>query len=377
MLAKCNFLEDARIVFDELGIKDVVSATTLLSGYVDHGFHAEAVVFFEEFQKLGIDSNVVTYACVLKACSGCKAICKGMEIHVEIMKKGLDNEVCVGNILIDMYARNSLLETAHNVFDNLPAQDVVSWNTVIAGYAENGHGEKVCACIKEMYDEGIILSDVSFISGLKAYMSIGAVGKGHKIHADIVKRGLERENLLGNMLIDMYAKCGLLIEAQSVFDRLSIRDLVSWNSLMTGYAMLGESGVVFHILENMVQANVNLNSLTFINLLNACSHAGLTEKGQVYLDLVGDDYDLVPTLEHYTCIVDLLGRAGHIDKAISLIKKMPLHPGIAIWHVILGACQTWGNVELGSLAFQHALQLDIEDASAYVCIRNIYMLYSP
>lgn len=187
------------------------------------------------------------------------------------------------------------------------------------------------------------------------------------------ERGLETDLIVGSSLVDMYAKCGLLAEAQEVFANLLVRDLLLWNALITGYSQLGESGRAFNTFFEMTGEGLKPDLVTFVSILNACSHAGLVVDGVMCFDALINDYGLIPTLEHYNCMIDLLCRAGHMDKVVGLIEEMPLHPDIVVWHTVLGACRKLGDVELGLHVFENALLLDNNDVGACVSMFNICM----
>ena len=204
----------------------------------------------------------------------------------------------------------------------------------------------------------------------------GACVDGKDRYKCLKTYGLERNVLEGNacnVLLHRLAKCGDLKEARGLFDQLEFRDVISWNALITGYALLGDSEHVFYTIDRMIVTGAKPDIITLMSVLNACSQAGLVEKGQLYFETFITDYGISPTIEHYNCIIDLLCRAGHIDKAIGMTKKMPFHPGIVVWHTILGACRKWGNIELGRYAFERAIQLDEKDVSVYICMCNIYV----
>ena len=191
----------------------------------------------------------------------------------------------------------------------------------------------------------------------------------------IVRNGfsLHKNALIGTALVDMYAKCGALVKAQGVFDRIKIRNIVAWNALIAGYAQVGKDNSVIDLFNRMTEDGIKPDLVTFTVVLNACSHSGLVEQGQIYFDTMSSCYGIVPTLEHRTCMVDLFGRAGHFDRVVSMIKKMPSSDYLPIWASLLGSCRTWGNVKLGKLAFEHAIRLDPKHAPAYVSMRNIYV----
>ena len=209
---------------------------------------------------------------------------------------------------------------------------------------------------------------------LKACGILGFLEIGEEIDVEIRKRGLLREDVvLGTTLVDMYAKCGAPEKAQDIFRKLPVRNTITWTALLSGYAQLGQADVVLHLYRKARMDGIVPNLVTFVVMLSACSHAGLLERGPMFFDAIDNNYDLIPNLKHCTCIVDLLGRAGLIDKAAEFINNMPLHPDIAVWLILLGACRKWNNVDLGRYAFEHAVQLSESDSTAYVCMSNIYM----
>jgi pentatricopeptide repeat protein len=189
----------------------------------------------------------------------------------------------------------------------------------------------------------------------------------------LVKKGyLEMDHVIGNALVDFYSKCGACTGAQAVFDKLNVANIISWTALIAGYAQCGAIKPVFDTFDTMVERGVAPNLVTFVIIINACCHAGLVERGENYFRM-SKDYGIVPTLEIYTCMIDLYSRAGQFDKTLIVINEMPHQADVAVWRIVLGACQKWGNVELGRWAFENAVQLDDEEAAAYVCMCNIYL----
>jgi pentatricopeptide repeat protein len=227
--------------------------------------------------------------------------------------------------------------------------------------------------MEDIRTDGVHPNPIVFASLLKSCGRTGAAIKGQELHSDITKSGLEQEPLVGNMVVDMYANCGSLAEAEDVFQGLPVQDQVMWNVLISGYAQLGESEKAIHVFGRIVDTGTEPNSITFVSVLNACSHAGLLDAGFLFFKSIGHAFDLIPNLKHCTCMVDLLGRAGIIDKATELIDEMPVNPDMAVWLILLGACRKWNDVGLGRYAFEHAVQLYEGDSTAYVCMSNIYM----
>ncbi|KAI5057960.1 hypothetical protein GOP47_0027975 [Adiantum capillus-veneris] len=374
MYAKCGALPQAHSVLEKLPSRDVVSWTALISGYAQKGQGQQALECFDLMQHEGILPNAVTYASILKACGGIGAIEKGKQIHEEISKQGLlEHEIVMSNALVDMYVKCGALPQAQSVLEELPSPDVVTWNTMITGYVQKGQGQQALECFERMQHEGIRPSVVTYLCTLKACAVVGAIDKGKEIHDEISKQGLLENNVvLSTALLDMYAKCGALPQAQSVLEKLASRSVISWNALITGYAQKGQGQQALECFERMQREGILPDEVTFLCVLNLCNHLGLVEKGQELFDSMEATYGLKPDVECFTCIIDLLGRAGHLVKAVEVIQGMPFSANSAIWRCLLGACRKWVDVNVGSWVFEQATELDKCDASAYVLMVGIY-----
>lgn len=372
MYTRFGFLAKAEDVFGSLVVHNLVVWTALMTGYADMGCSSEVLCCFEQVQEEGIPLDAYTYVCAVKACGNLKATAKGRELHAGVTKLGfVDEEVFVESALIDMYRKCGVLGEAQQVFSELSVKDVVSWTALITGYADHGRVQDAFDSLKEMKQQGISPNARIFVSILRCCGSMGIAAWGQEVYHSIVCFGFEGELIISNGLIDMLTKCGWLTEAQAVFDKSVAQDVVSWTTLITGYTQLGEVENVFCTFDRMIGEGMKPDILTFQIVLNACSHAGLMEMAEAYFYAINSRYDFVPTLEHYNCLVDLLGRASHIDKAMRVIEMMPLHPGIVMWHSVLGACRKWGDLETAIHVFEHAVHLDDADAGAYVSLSNI------
>ncbi|MCO5559087.1 hypothetical protein L7F22_012679 [Adiantum nelumboides] len=374
MYAKCGALSQAQSVLEKLPLRDVVSWNALITGYAQKGQGQQAVDCFEQMQCEGIQPDNVTYVSILKACAVIGAADKGKKIHDEIWKQGLlKHNVVVGTALVDMYARCGALPKARSVLQKLPTRDVVCWSALIGGYAKEGESQRALECFKQMQSEGIRPNAVTYVCILNACAVVGALDEGKKIHDEVLEDGLLEHNiLLGNALVDMYAKCGALAQARSVLEKLPSRNVVSWSTLIAGYAQKGQGQQALECFEQMQHENILPDLATIHCLLNLCSHLGLVEKGQELFDNMEAVYGLKPDVECFTCIVDLLGRAGHLVRAVELIQGMPFSANSSIWHCLLGACLKWVDVNIGTWAFQQAVVLDKCDGVAYVLMVNIF-----
>ncbi|KAH7365539.1 hypothetical protein KP509_18G033700 [Ceratopteris richardii] len=377
MYSKCSVLTKAREIFIEMHDRDVVSWTTMIVGYVEHGFNHDALKCFEQMQLDGFSPDAITFACVLKACGNIKAAKKGQNIHALLQKSMLEQETLVVNSLIDMYAKCGLTVKAQKVFDQLKHRDVISWNALIAGYVQHECYEKAANCFHCMQVEGFLPDAFTFACMSKVCAGFGAFQLGQKIHSEVVKYGiLEKDSIIGTGLVDMYANCGMLLEAKDVFDKLPNKTVVLWSAFMEGYAQFGKDEIVINALDKMIQEGGLPDSITMTILLNVYSHRGLLVNGQSYFELMSEDYGVTPGLEHYTCMVDLFGRAGHFDEAASLIKEMPFSVNLTLLNTFLGACKNWENLELGTWAFEWGLQLHENDGASFVGMSNLFGAFS-
>ena len=347
MYARCGILSKAEEVFEKLPVRNIMSWTALIAGYMQHGQDEEALKCFEQMQSDGICPDASTITCILKVYGNIGALDVGIELHAEIARREIyKTDKVVGNALIDMYVKCGSLEKAQDVFDMIPVKNVVAWTALIAGYADHMREEEALYYFERMHLEGVSPDAVAYVSILKACGSIGAIERGRILHADMEQKGvLWSSQIVGNALIDMYAKSGMLLKAKEVFEKIQVRDMVSWNMLITGYAQLGEMLQVEHLFDRMIKEGILPNAITFVSVLNACVHTGQIDKGLTCFKAMGD-CGIMPTIEHHNCMVDLLGRAGQLDKAVAMIKRALPHLDIAMWSTFLSACRKCGDVDL-------------------------------
>ena len=374
MYVKCGLFSKAKQVFEELSTRDVAPWTSLIGGYVQDGQSHEAIDCFYRMQSEGLYPNEVTFICILKACGSVQSMDNGKRVHDAIVSRGLlEKNAMLGNALVHMYAKCGDFVHAYQVLRDLPSRDEVSWSILILGYVQEGLWHEALHCHAHMQRDGFFPNVVTFVYLLKACGRIGAIEEGQRIHNEITARRLLDTNIvLGNALLDMYPKCGELTKVQEVFNKLPVRDIMSWNALLIGYGNVGESKSVSYIFSKLICEYMKPCAITLLSLLNVCNHGGLLHDGLIYFEMLGNDYNLDITIDHYACIADLFARAGYIYIAIDIVENMPLHPDIAMWHMLLAACWRVSDVELGREVFGHVIELDEEDISSYVCLSNMY-----
>eukprot|EP01018_Ginkgo_biloba_P020609 Gb_26571 [translate_table: standard] len=372
MYCKCENSENARLVFDKMSRRDVVLWSAMIGGYAQSGHAIEALDLFHEMQQSDIKPNPVTIVGVLQACTQLRALQQGKWVHDYVIRSGFESNVFVGNSLVAMYAKCGSIEIAQQAFDKMPKRDVVSWNAMIGGYEQNGYAIEALRLFKQMQLAGVTPTPVTMLSALQACTYLGALQQGKWIHDYIIQNGFESDVSVGNSLVTMYAKCGSIEIAREVFDNMSKRNVITWSAMIAGYGMNGRGQDALALFNQMQQTGMKPNHITFVSVLSACSHAGLVDEGWQYFDCMSRDYSITPIVEHYACMVDLLGRAGQLDEAQDFVKRMPLEPAASVWGALLGACRVHCNIEVGQFVAEHLFDLEPENAGYYILLSNIY-----
>ncbi len=372
MYAKCGSIEDAWSVFNSMPLRDIVAWSAMILGHAKCGQGQKALELFEQMQQEGVEPDYVTFMGVLNACASLGALEHGRRVHRQIIRSNCESHVYVGNSLVDMYVKCGSMEDAWRLFNKMPIRTVVAWSALILGHVKCGQGEKALELFRQMQLEGVEPDPVTFVGVLNACASVAALEEGRRVEEQIIQSCCEYDVFVGNSLVNMYSKCGSIDDAFRVFNELPSRDIVSWNAMLGGYAMHGHAKEAIAHVQQMCEDGLEIDNVTFVSLLSACSHAGLVDEGLHYLESMSIVYSIPAKLEHYSCIVDLLGRAGHLDDAEDLIKMMPCEPSGSVWKALLGACRIHGNVEMGECIAKKVLELDPGNSASYVPLANIY-----
>lgn len=369
MYGKCGSLDLAEGVFNRMHQRDVVTWNTLLAAYAQHRRSTDTLRIIQLMSLKGMKPDQYTFSTMVDACSD---LTKGRIIHAFIVDTGFESQAVIGNALITMYSKCGSLDDALTVFDRMPERTVVSWNAMITAYEQHGHSKEAVLLYFQMQCEEIKPNDVTFISVLGACASMAALEEGKMIHKSLVDAGFESEAVVGTAVVHMYGKCGDLDNCRKVFDRILERNVVCWNVIFTAYAQHGMGKEVLELFSQMQQEGVWPDEITFISILHACSHAGLVNDAKAYFASMSKDYGISPSVEHYSSMIDLLGRFGHLEEAEAFLKDMPVEPDVVAWKAFLGACRTHGDMERGKRAAEHAIKLDPKISAPYVLLSNIY-----
>ncbi|KAJ7283058.1 hypothetical protein O6H91_Y350600 [Diphasiastrum complanatum] len=372
MYSKCGSIEEASQVFKTMPARNVISWTSMIAAYAQHGLGKKALLLFEQMQQDGVTPNKVTFVAILDAFSNPAALADAKGIHACIMSHGLESDLIVGNALANMYAKCGSLEDARRVFDGVSEKDIISWTTLIAAYAQQGQCKEALALLEQMQKNGINPNKITFLSVLDACSSTSALVEGKLIHSQIIASGFETDVVVGTALIRMYGKCGNPGHARMVFDNVNERDLVCWNSMIAAYAQYGHGEEARCLLGQMQQEGLKPDNVTLVSILSACGHAGLVDYGVHFFSSITLNHGFIPTAEHYACVIDLLGREGRLSEAEDFINRLPVQSDATVWLTLLSACRIHGDLERAQRAAEHVLELEPQNSAPYVVLSNVY-----
>ncbi|KAF7130793.1 hypothetical protein RHSIM_Rhsim10G0044800 [Rhododendron simsii] len=429
MYMNCGEKEVARRVFDAMMERSEVTWNTMISGYCRNGFAEEALKMFKEMVGAGVEPNSATLVSVLPACGHLKDLKCGMEIlelvqesglgscllvsnalvdmfakcgcirpnavtvpsllstcadlgllkqgrclHGWVLRQKLESDVSVETALIDMYAKCSCIRGSFRVFVKTSRKRTVPWNAILSGCIHNGLAIEAIDCFKKMLSESVAPNAASLNSLLPAYASLVDLQQAMNIHGYLIRSGFVSKVEAFTALIDIYSKCGSLYFAHEIFNGIpeKDKDIFCWSAIIASYGMHGNGEVAVSLFNQMVQLGVVPNEVTFTSVLHACSHGGLVDEGLDLFNFMVGVYQMRPRSNHYTCMVDLLGRAGRLEEAYALIKTMPFEPNNAVWGALLGACVIHENVELGEMASEWLFKLEPENTGNYVLMAKLY-----
>ncbi|KAL5982896.1 hypothetical protein ACLOJK_016975 [Asimina triloba] len=363
--AKVGDLWSAKKVFDGMAERDVVAHNAMISALSKHGHVADARKLFDEMP----ERNSASWNCMITC------YCKLGDVHSAraIFDQNPIKDLVSWNAMIDGYCKSGHLEVACELFNQMgPAKNSVTWNTMITGYVQGRDFSKATFMFHQMQVENVKPTEVTMVSLLSACAHLGALDMGRWIHTYIKHHGFRIDVVLGNALIDMYSKCGNLEVALEVFHGLSKKNVYCWNSVIVGLGMHGYGRQAIAAFLAMEVERIKPDGVTFVGLLCACGHSGLISEGRWYFSQMNETYDIKPQIEHYGCMVDLLGRAGFLEEALELVETMPIKPNCVVWGSLLRACKIHKDTKLSERVTQNLLKLDPYDGGNYVFLSNVY-----
>ncbi|CAN0907044.1 Putative pentatricopeptide repeat-containing protein At3g15130 [Linum grandiflorum] len=404
MYGKCGRVVLARHVFDRMPERNLVAWTSLMCGYVQDGYPEESLSLFSQLGSTGLKPNDFTLSTNLKACGMLSVPKIGMQLHDICVKTAYDLQTVVANTILDMYSKCGRIGEAASVFATMPVKNLISWNAMIDSYVKCGEllqarrvfdqiekkhliswsalilgyaqEEKLGEAMDlfKLLRVGRIQVDEYVLSSMMAiFADFALVEQGRQVHGFSLKIPSGLRISVCNSALDMYLKCGMIEDAEKLFGEMSAaRDVVSWTVMITGYGKHGLGKEAVHLFNRMLLQNIKPDDVTYLAILLACSHSGLVEEGEDYLSKLCSDERIKPRVEHYACVVDLLGRAGRLKEAKSLICTMPVEPNAGIWQTLLSACRVHGDIEMGREVGNIILRMDGNNPVNYVMLSNMY-----
>ncbi|XP_060214831.1 pentatricopeptide repeat-containing protein At1g08070, chloroplastic-like [Lycium barbarum] len=351
-------------VFNEMVIRNVFTWTSMINGYIANGDLVSARMLFD----LTPERDVVLWNRMITG----YIECRDMEEAQKLFNAMPNKDLMSWNTLLNGYANNGDVEGCEQIFEEMKERNIFSWNGLIGGYAHNGLFSKVIDAFKRMLNESDVKpNDATLVNVLSACTRLGALDLGKWVHVYAESNGYKHNVYVSNGLIDMYAKGGVVGNAVDVFRSMDKRDLISWNTIINGLAVHGRGSDALSLFDDMKNFGVKPDGITFIGVLCACSHMGLVEAGFGYFNSMMNEYSIVPQIEHYGCMVDLLGRAGLLEQAVNFVEKMPIQADAVIWTALLAACRVYKNIDFARLALQKLIELDPKNPANYVVLANI------
>ncbi|KAF8401924.1 hypothetical protein HHK36_012875 [Tetracentron sinense] len=373
MYGKCGCLERAKEVFEQIPRKSVVYWNSMIAGYGSSGDSDSCLELFRRMNEEGMKPTLITLSSLLMASSRSAKLQQGKFIHGYIIRNRIEADIFVNSSLIDLYFKCGSVGSAEFVFEMMSKTNVVSWNVMISGYVMIGCYFEALGIFRDMRAAGVRSDAVTFTSILSACSQLATLEQGREIHNYIIGSEFESNEIVMGALLDMYAKCGAVDEALRVFDQLPVRDCVSWTSMITAYGSHGQAIEALSLFSKMQQSKAKPDRITFLAVLSTCSHAGLVDEGCYYFNQMTDAYGIKPTLEHYSCLIDLLGRAGRLREAYAILQNTPtLKADVGLLSTLFSACNIHRDLELGEEIASLLIEKDPEDPSTYIILSNMY-----
>ncbi|PSS06462.1 Pentatricopeptide repeat-containing protein [Actinidia chinensis var. chinensis] len=374
--AETGRISESRKVFYFMADHDQVSWNSVIGAFAgSEEYVSEAVRYFFAMMQDGLVLNRVTFINILSAVTSMSHHELGRQVHALVLKHHFMDDTAIENALLSCYGKCGDMDDCEKIFARMSERrDYVSWNSMISGYIHNELLPKAMDLVWFMLQRGQRLDCFTFATVLSACASVETLERGMEVHASAIRAHLESDVVVGSALVDMYSKCGRVDYASRFFELMPLRNVYSWNSMISCYARHGHGDKALDLFTKMKLEGQPPDHVTFVGVLSACSHVGLVKQGFEHFESMGSVYSLSPRMEHFSCMVDLLGRAGELDKIEDFINRMPMNPNVLIWRTVLGACSRANGrkTDLGKRAAEMLLQLEPQNAVNYVLLSNMY-----
>ncbi|XP_010548633.1 PREDICTED: pentatricopeptide repeat-containing protein At4g30700 [Tarenaya hassleriana] len=372
LYSKCGEINTASSLFREIRRPDLVAYNAMIAGYTFNGESELSSRIFKELVLSGERMNSSTLVGLIPVDSPYSHLMLSCAIHAFSLKSGFVYHTTVSTALTTVYSKLNEMASARKLFDESPDKSLASWNAMISGYTQNGLTEDAISLFKEMQRCAMSPNPVTITCILSACAQLGTLSLGRHVHDLVKNKGFKSNIFVSTALIDMYAKCGSIAEARRLFDLMPEKNVVTWNAMIFGYGLHGHGQEGLKIFNELLSSSIPPTPATFLCVLYACSHAGLVKEGDEIFHSMIHQYGFEPSHMHYACMVDILGRAGHLEKALQFIEAMPIKPGPPVWGTLLAACMTHKNTNLARTVSEKLFELDPENVGYHVLLSNIF-----
>lgn len=368
----CGLFDDVFRLFEEMKTANVEPDEIILTRIVSACGRGRNLSYGKVIHKFITENNIVVDPHLQSALVTMYASFGSMDLAQELFNKMSPKNLIVSTAMVSAYSKLQRVEDARMIFNQMVEKDLVCWSAMISGYAESDRPQEALNLFNEMQILGLKPDQITMLSVISACAHLGALDQAKWIHLYVDKSGFGGDLRVSNALIDMYAKCGSLERARLVFEEMSRKNVISWTSMISAFAMHGDAKNALRFFYQMKDEKIEPNGVTFVSVLYACSHAGLVKEGQKIFSSMINDHNIPPKHEHYGCMVDLFGRAKLLREALQVIETMPLAPNVVVWGSLMAACWVHGEIELGEFAARRLLELEPDHDGALVVLSNIY-----
>ncbi|CAN6321198.1 unnamed protein product [Urochloa humidicola] len=402
MYADCGDISTSYTLFQKMQVRMLISWNTMISGFAEIGDSEASLMLFCHMCHEEVRFDLVTLIGVISSLPGSEEATIGESVHSLAIKSGCNSDVSLTNALISMYTNCGIIEAGQQLFDSCFA-NTITYNALMSGYRKNNVSEKILPLFYQMVKNDVKPNLVTLLNLLPVCRSqlqgksihsyavrnftrletplftsamacsqLGDADFAACVMAVILQRGFSAKVLVLNALIDMYSRCGSISFARELFDSSVEKDSVTWGAMINAYSMHGNGEAALDLFSTMIDSGVDPDDITFVSVLSACSHSGFVEKGRTLFKSLQADYGITPRMEHYACMVDLLGRTGHLDEAYDIVRSMPSRPSDNLLESLLGACRFHGNSKIGEYVGKLLIESEHGKSRSYVMLSNIY-----
>ncbi|XP_040378329.1 pentatricopeptide repeat-containing protein At4g35130, chloroplastic [Oryza brachyantha] len=372
MYCKCGEVTSAESVFATVPLRTVVTWNCMIGGYALNERPEEAFDCFMQMRAEGLQVDVVTAINLLAACAQTESSLYGRSVHGYVVRRQFLPHVVLETALLEMYGKVSKVESSEKIFSQITNKTLISWNNMIAAYMHKEMYREAIALFLELLNQLLYPDYFTMSTVVPAFVLLGSLRHCRQMHSYIIRLGYGDNTLIMNAVLHMYARSGDVAASREIFDKMVSRDVISWNTMIMGYAIHGQGKTALEMFDEMKYNGLQPNESTFVSVLTACSVSGLVDEGWMHFNLMLQEYDMIPQIEHYGCMTDLLGREGDLREMLQFIESMPIDPTSRIWGSLLTASRNQNDIDVAEYAAERIYQLEHDNTGCYIVLSSMY-----